>query len=294
MIKRIIYTCNHIEEIEDKIGGEKKVKSLCPECFKKKYEADSKLGIKLAKKYNYPALVGTEKQKMAGEAIRYRWITFLEYLKEAEQSGESIKNLEAILKSVISSVFYVKKGTYKQAGILKTKIEDKKKINWQVIYPINITESNCALYFYKNEDNTYFVGFEGTQDSKVLETFHLLNFKWENPTWVKIYNDEEQVIDILSVLISKLLSFGYTISIPEKVKSSIREVSMEDLYKERLISEKLNLNNKISDIRGTISDIQDGQWNKEQLEKYLIKMLNRDLSKAESELEKLLENINKL
>lgn len=294
MIKRIIYTCNHIEEIEDKIGGEKKVKSLCPECFKKKYEADSKLGIKLAKKYNYPALVGTEKQKMAGEAIRYRWITFLEYLKEAEQSGESIKNLEAILKSVISSVFYVKKGTYKQAGILKTKIEDKKKINWQVIYPINITESNCALYFYKNEDNTYFVGFEGTQDSKALETFHLLNFKWENPTWVKIYNDEEQVIDILSVLISKLLSFGYTISIPEKVKSSIREVSMEDLYKERLISEKLNLNNKISDIRGTISDIQDGQWNKEQLEKYLIKMLNRDLSKAESELEKLLENINKL
>ncbi|MFR4520437.1 MAG: hypothetical protein ACLT40_10810 [Fusobacterium sp.] len=294
MIKRIIYTCNHIEEIEDKIGGEKKVKSLCPECFKKKYEADSKLGIKLAKKYNYPALVGTEKQKMAGEAIRYRWITFLEYLKEAGQSGESIKNLEAILKSVISSVFYVKKGTYKQAGILKTKIEDKKKINWQVIYPINITESNCALYFYKNEDNTYFVGFEGTQDSKALETFHLLNFKWENPTWVKIYNDEEQVIDILSVLISKLLSFGYTISIPEKVKSSIREVSMEDLYKERLISEKLNLNNKISDIRGTISDIQDGQWNKEQLEKYLIKMLNRDLSKAESELEKLLENINKL
>lgn len=294
MIKKIIYTCNHIEEIEDKIGGEKKVKSLCPECFKKKYEADSKLGIKLAKKYNYPALVGTEKQKMAGEAIRYRWITFLEYLKEAGQSGESIKNLEAILKSVISSVFYVKKGTYKQAGILKTKIEDKKKINWQVIYPINITESNCALYFYKNEDNTYFVGFEGTQDSKALETFHLLNFKWENPTWVKIYNDEEQVIDILSVLISKLLSFGYTISIPEKVKSSIREVSMEDLYKERLISEKLNLNNKISDIRGTISDIQDGQWNKEQLEKYLIKMLNRDLSKAESELEKLLENINKL
>lgn len=294
MIKRIIYTCNHIEEIEDKIGGEKKVKSLCPECFKKKYEADSKLGIKLAKKYNYPALVGTEKQKMAGEAIRYRWITFLEYLKEAGQSGESIKNLEAILKSVISSVFYVKKGNYKQAGILKTKIEDKKKINWQVIYPINITESNCALYFYKNEDNTYFVGFEGTQDSKALETFHLLNFKWENPTWVKIYNDEEQVIDILSVLISKLLSFGYTISIPEKVKSSIREVSMEDLYKERLISEKLNLNNKISDIRGTISDIQDGQWNKEQLEKYLIKMLNRDLSKAESELEKLLENINKL
>lgn len=294
MIKRIIYTCNHIEEIEDKIGGEKKVKSLCPECFKKKYEADSKLGIKLAKKYNYPALVGTEKQKMAGEAIRYRWITFLEYLKEAGQSGESIKNLEAILKSVISSVFYVKKGTYKQAGILKTKIENKKKINWQVIYPINITESNCALYFYKNEDNTYFVGFEGTQDSKALETFHLLNFKWENPTWVKIYNDEEQVIDILSVLISKLLSFGYTISIPEKVKSSIREVSMEDLYKERLISEKLNLNNKISDIRGTISDIQDGQWNKEQLEKYLIKMLNRDLSKAESELEKLLENINKL
>lgn len=294
MIKRIIYTCNHIEEIEDKIGGEKKVKSLCPECFKKKYEADSKLGIKLAKKYNYPALVGTEKQKMAGEAIRYRWITFLEYLKEAGQSGESIKNLEAILKSVISSVFYVKKGTYKQAGILKTKIEDKKKINWQVIYPINITESNCALYFYKNEDNTYFVGFEGTQDSKALETFHLLNFKWENPTWVKIYNDEEQVIDILSVLISKLLSFGYTISIPEKVKSSIREVSMEDLYKECLISEKLNLNNKISDIRGTISDIQDGQWNKEQLEKYLIKMLNRDLSKAESELEKLLENINKL
>lgn len=294
MIKRIIYTCNHIEEIEDKIGGEKKVKSLCPECFKKKYEADSKLGIKLAKKYNYPALVGTEKQKMAGEAIRYRWITFLEYLKEAGQSGESIKNLEAILKSVISSVFYVKKGTYKQAGILKTKIEDKKKTNWQVIYPINITENNCALYFYKNEDNTYFVGFEGTQDSKVLETFHLLNFKWENPTWVKIYNDEEQVIDILSVLISKLLSFGYTISIPEKVKSSIREVSMEDLYKERLISEKLNLNNKISDIRGTISDIQDGQWNKEQLEKYLIKMLNRDLSKAESELEKLLENINKL
>lgn len=294
MIKRIIYTCNHIEEIEDKIGGEKKVKSLCPECFKKKYEADSKLGIKLAKKYNYPALVGTEKQKMAGEAIRYRWITFLEYLKEAGQSGESIKNLEAILKSVISSVFYVKKGTYKQAGILKTKIEDKKKINWQVIYPINITESNCALYFYKNEDNTYFVGFEGTQDSKALETFHLLNFKWENPTWVKIYNDEEQVIDILSVLISKLLSFGYTISIPEKVKSSIREVSMEDLYKERLISEKLNLNNKISDIRGTISDIQDGQWNKEQLEKYLIKMLNRDLSKTESELEKLLENINRL
>ena len=69
---------------------------------------------------------------------------------------------------------------------------------------------------------------------------------------------------------------------------------MEDLYKERLISEKLNLNNKISDIRGTISDIEDGQWNKEQLEKYLIKMLNRDLSKAESELEKLLENINKL
>lgn len=294
MIKRIIYTCNHIEEIEDKIGGEKKVKSLCPECFKKKYEADSKLGIKLAKKYNYPALVGTEKQKMAGEAIRYRWITFLEYLKESGQSGESIKNLEAILKSVISSVFYIKKGTYKQAGILKTKIEYKKKINWQVIYPINITESNCALYFYKNEDNTYFVGFEGTQDSKALETFHLLNFKWENPTWVKIYNDEEQVIDILSVLISKLLSFGYTISIPEKVKSSIREVSMEDLYKERLISEKLNLNNKISDIRGTISDIQDGQWNKEQLEKYLIKMLNRDLSKAESELEKLLENINKL
>ncbi len=294
MIKKIIYTCNHIEEIEDKIGGEKKVKSLCPDCFKKKYEADSKLGIKLAKKYNYPTLVGTEKQKMAGEAIRYRWITFLEYLKESGQSEEIIKNLEVILKSVISSVFYVKKGNYKQAGILKTKIEDKKKTNWQVIYPINITENNCALYFYKNEDNTYFVGFEGTQDSKVLETFHLLNFKWENPTWVKIYNDEEQVIDILSVLISKLLSFGYTISIPEKVKSSIREVSMEDLYKERLISEKLNLNNKISDIRGTISDIQDGQWNKEQLEKYLIKMLNRDLSKAESELEKLLENINKL
>lgn len=294
MIKKIIYTCNHIEEIEDKIGGEKKVKSLCPDCFKKKYEADSKLGIKLAKKYNYPTLVGTEKQKMAGEAIRYRWITFFEYLKTSGQAVGIRDNLEIILKSVISSVFYVKKGNYKQAGILKTKIEDKKKTNWQVIYPINITENNCALYFYKNEDNTYFVGFEGTQDSKVLETFHLLNFKWENPTWVKIYNDEEQVIDILSVLISKLLSFGYTISIPEKVKSSIREVSMEDLYKERLISEKLNLNNKISDIRGTISDIQDGQWNKEQLEKYLIKMLNRDLSKAESELEKLLENINKL
>lgn len=294
MIKKIIYTCNHIEKIEDKIGGEKKVKSLCPDCFKKKYEADSKLGIKLAKKYNYPALVGTEKQKMAGEAIRYRWITFFEYLKTSGQAVGIRDNLEIILKSVISSVFYVKKGNYKQAGILKTKIEDKKKTNWQVIYPINITENNCALYFYKNEDNTYFVGFEGTQDSKVLETFHLLNFKWENPTWVKIYNDEEQVIDILSVLISKLLSFGYTISIPEKVKSSIREVSMEDLYKERLISEKLNLNNKISDIRGTISDIQDGQWNKEQLEKYLIKMLNRDLSKAESELEKLLENINKL
>lgn len=294
MIKKIIYTCNHIEEIEDKIGGEKEVKSLCPDCFNKKYKADSELGIKLAKKYNYPALVGTEKQKMAGEAIRYRWITFLEYLKESGQSGESIKNLEAILKSVISSVFYVKKGTYKQAGILKTKIEDKKKINWQVIYPINITESNCALYFYKNEDNTYFVGFEGTQDSKALETFHLLNFKWENPTWVKIYNDEEQVIDILSVLISKLLSFGYTISIPEKVKSSIREVSMEDLYKERLISEKLNLNNKISDIRGTISDIEDGQWDKVQLEKYLLMVLRRDLSKAEKDLEKLQENINRL
>lgn len=294
MIKRIIYTCNHIEEIEDKIGGEKKVKSLCPECFKKKYEADSKLGIKLANKYNYPALVGTEKQKMAGEAIRYRWITFLEYLKESGQSGESIKNLEAILKSVISSVFYVKKGNYKQTGILKTKIEDKHKINWQVILPINITESNCALYFYKNEDDTYFVGFEGTQDSRILDTFHLLNFKWENPTWVKIYNDEEQVIDILSVLISKLLSFGYTISIPEKVKSSIREVSMEDLYKERLISEKLNLNNKISDIRGTISDIQDGQWDKAQLEKYLLMVLRRDLSKAEKDLEKLQENINRL
>ncbi len=296
MIKRIIYTCNHIEEIEDKIGGEKKVKSLCPECFKKKYEADSKLGIKLAKKYNYPALVGTEKQKMAGEAIRYRWITFLEYLKESGQSGESIKNLEAILKSVISSVFYVKKGTYKQAGILKTKIEYKKKINWQVIYPINITESNCALYFYKNEDNTYFVGFEGTQDSKALETFHLLDFKWENSVsvWEKIYNNEEQAIDILSVLISRLLNYGYTIYIPEKVKSSIKEVSMEDLHKERLISEKLNLNTKISDIRGTISDIEDGQWNKAQLEKYLLMVLRRDLSKAEKDLEKLQENINRL
>ena len=76
MIKRIIYTCNHIEEIEDKIGGEKKVKSLCPECFKKKYEADSKLGIKLAKKYNYPDLVGTEKQKMAGEAIRVQELIY--------------------------------------------------------------------------------------------------------------------------------------------------------------------------------------------------------------------------
>ncbi len=296
MIKRIIYTCNHIEEIEDKIGGEKKVKSLCPECFKKKYEADSKLGIKLAKKYNYPALVGTEKQKMAGEAIRYRWITFLEYLKESGQSGESIKNLEAILKSVISSVFYVKKGTYKQAGILKTKIEYKKKINWQVIYPINITESNCALYFYKNEDNTYFVGFEGTQDSKALETFHLLDFKWENSVsvWEKIYNNEEQAIDILSVLISRLLNYGYTIYIPEKVKSSIKEVSMEDLHKERLISEKLNLNTKISDIRGTISDIEDGQWDKAQLEKYLLMVLRRDLSKAEKDLEKLQENINRL
>lgn len=296
MIKRIIYTCNHIEEIEDKIGGEKKVKSLCPECFKKKYETDSKLGIKLAKKYNYPALVGTEKQKMAGEAIRYRWITFLEYLKESGQSGESIKNLEAILKSVISSVFYVKKGTYKQAGILKTKIEYKKKINWQVIYPINITESNCALYFYKNEDNTYFVGFEGTQDSKALETFHLLDFKWENSVsvWEKIYNNEEQAIDILSVLISRLLNYGYTIYIPEKVKSSIKEVSMEDLHKERLISEKLNLNTKISDIRGTISDIEDGQWDKAQLEKYLLMVLRRDLSKAEKDLEKLQENINRL
>ena len=296
MIKRIIYTCNHIEEIEDKIGGEKKVKSLCPDCFKKKYEADSKLGIKLAKKYNYPALVGTEKQKMAGEAIRYRWITFLEYLKESGQSGESIKNLEAILKSVISSVFYVKKGTYKQAGILKTKIEDKKKINWQVIYPINITESNCALYFYKNEDNTYFVGFEGTQDSKALETFHLLDFKWENSVsvWEKIYNDEEQAIDILSILISRLLNYGYTIYIPEKVKSSIKEVSMEDLHKERLISEKLNLNTKISDIRGTISDIEDGQWDKVQLEKYLLMVLRRDLSKAEKDLEKLQESINRL
>lgn len=296
MIKRIIYTCNHIEKIEDKIGGEKKVKSLCPECFKKKYEADSKLGIKLAKKYNYPALVGTEKQKMAGEAIRYRWITFLEYLKESGQSGESIKNLEAILKSVISSVFYVKKGTYKQAGILKTKIEYKKKINWQVIYPINITESNCALYFYKNEDNTYFVGFEGTQDSKALETFHLLDFKWENSVsvWEKIYNNEEQAIDILSVLISRLLNYGYTIYIPEKVKSSIKEVSMEDLHKERLISEKLNLNTKISDIRGTISDIEDGQWDKAQLEKYLLMVLRRDLSKAEKDLEKLQENINRL
>lgn len=296
MIKRIIYTCNHIEEIEDKIGGEKKVKSLCPDCFKKKYEADSKLGIKLANKYNYPALVGTEKQKMAGEAIRYRWITFLEYLKESGQSGESIKNLEAILKSVISSVFYVKKGTYKQAGILKTKIEAKKKINWQVIYPINITESNCALYFYKNEDNTYFVGFEGTQDSKALETFHLLDFKWANSVsvWEKIYNDEEQAIDILSVLINKLLNYGYTVSIPEKIKDSIKEVKMEDLHKERLISEKLNLNTKISDIRGTISDIEDGQWDKAQLEKYLLMVLRRDLSKAEKDLEKLQESINRL
>lgn len=294
MIKKIIYSCNHIEEIEDKIGGEKEVKSLCPNCFNKKYKADSELGIKLAKKYNYPVLIGTEKQKMAGEAIRYRWITFLEYLKESGQSGEIIKNLEAILKSVISSVFYVKKGNYKQAGILKTKIEDKKKTNWQVIYPMNVTESNCALYFHKNEDNTYFVGFEGTQDSKVVETFHLLNFNWENPIWNKIYSDEEQAIDILSVLINKLLNYGYTVSIPEKIKDSIKEVKMEDLHKERLISEKLNLNTKISDIRGTISDIEDGQWNKEQLEKYLLIMLKRDLSKAESELEKLLENINKL
>ena len=294
MIKRIIYTCNHIEEIEDKIGGEKKVKSLCPECFKKKYEADSKLGIKLAKKYNYPTLVGTEKQKMAGEAIRYRWITFFEYLKTSGQAVGIRDNLEIILKSVISSVFYVKKGNYKQAGILKTKIEDKKKTNWQVIYPINITENNCALYFYKNEDNTYFVGFEGTQDSKVLETFHLLNFKWENPIWDKIYTDEEQAIDIFSVLMNKLLNYGYTVNIPERMKNSIKEISMKDLHKECLISEKLNLNNKISDIRGTISDIEDGQWNKEQLEKYLLIMLKRDLSKAEKDLEKLQENINRL
>lgn len=57
---------------------------------------------------------------------------------------------------------------------------------------------------------------------------------------------------------------------------------MEDLYKERLISEKLNLNNKISDIRGTISDIEDGQ--RKQLEKYLLMVLKRDLSKAEKDL----------
>ena len=294
MIKKIIYSCDHIEEIEDKIGGEKKVKTLCPDCFKKKYKADSELGIKLAKKYNYPALVGTERQKMAGEAIRYRWITFFEYLKASGQAVGIRDNLEIILKSVVSSVFYIKKGNYKQTGILNTKIEDKKKINWQVIYPMNITESNCALYFYKNEDDTYFVGFEGTQDPKALETFHLLDFKWSNSVWEKIYNDEKQAIDILSILTSKLLNCGYTIYIPEKVKSSIREVSMEDLYKERLISEKLNLNNKISDIRGTISDIEDGQWDKKQLEKYLLMVLKRDLSKAEKDLEKLLENISRL
>ena len=57
---------------------------------------------------------------------------------------------------------------------------------------------------------------------------------------------------------------------------------MEDLYKERLISEKLNLNNKISDIRGTISDIEDGQ--RKQLEKYLLMVLKRDLLKAEKDL----------
>ena len=292
MIKKIIYTCNHIEEIEDKIGGEKKVKTLCPDCFNKKYKADSELGIKLAKKYNYPVLVGTENQKIAGEAIRYRWITFLEYLKESGHSIEVINNLESVLKSVVSALFYVKKRSCKQNGILETKIEDKLKINWQAIYPINETNNSCALYFYKNEDNSYLVGFEGTKNLKMIELFHTLNFKWENFIWQKIYNSEEQAIDILSVLISDLLNYDYTINIPENLKNKI--VHMKELHKEHLTDEKINIELKISDIRGTISDIEDGQWNKEQLEKYLLMVLRRDLSKAEKDLEKLQESINRL
>ena len=64
---------------------------------------------------------------------------------------------------------------------------------------------------------------------------------------------------------NKLLNYGYTVSIPERIKNNIKEISMKDLHKERLISEKLNLNNKISDIRGTISDIEMGNGTKSNL-----------------------------
>lgn len=292
--KKLIYSCNHTEEIKDKIGGEKKINSLCPSCFQKKFKEDSKLGIELAKKYNYPALVGTENQKIAGEAIRYKWILLLEKLKEDRDNNETIENLENLLKSTVSSAFYIQKGNYKEKGMLKTKIETKRKIDWEVIYPKNITQNNCALYFYQNEDNTYFVGFEGTKISKIIEIFHQLNFKWKVSVWEKIFDSKDESLNILSVLINTFLNYGYTISVPKKIKNNIKEVNMKDLYKEELLSKKLSLDVKIADTKTTIFDIEDGQWNKEQLSNYLLAILKENLKEDENELAQLKEMIKKL
>ena len=139
------------------MAKEKKINSSCFENLKEKYLEENSLGKKLSKEYNLPKLVGTEKQKFLAEAIRSRWINL--YKDMLEEDKDNKKELLKILKSVVSSNFYIKKINYKEKGILNIKL-DSEEISWKEISKEKSELGmNCAIYFFR-KNKKYILKYE--------------------------------------------------------------------------------------------------------------------------------------
>ena len=116
-----------------------------------------------------------------------------------------------ILKSVVSSTFYISKANYKKKGILEYSLDYD--IEWVKISGENI-EKNCAVYFFKNSEN-FLLQYEGIKTDEVVEMFHQFNFSWNRKAfvWEKSFEEFEKAKNIFEILCKNLLNDGFTLNV---------------------------------------------------------------------------------